>query len=132
LAICLSAKRYTLIFEDDASPKDNEWLETITEAISLLSYFDVVSFHGRQWDLKAFQLVHENPKYIFPKKEYDPWIVAALAYLVDKENPKIQKLLDRVYDGMPYDLLLYKSLSYCLRIETPFIHDRSEGTLIEP
>lgn len=125
-----SENEYVVIFEDDCVPKDENWLSVLEEAQPLAKQFEVVSFHGRQWNKEAYQPISEYPKYCQPNDSCVPWIVAALAYMVPKRI--VPLILSYKYVGEPYDLLLYRHFKYCLLIDSVFIHDRKEGTLIEP
>ena len=67
-------------------------------------------------------------KYVTPNCS-NPWIVAALAYMVHKKS--IERLLSYEYDGTPWDVLLYRNFHYCLMEYSIFDHDKSEGSLID-
>ena len=127
-AISISEKDNVLIFEDDAVPKNDCWIDTINKAVPLLDDFDVVSFHGRDYNPNAFNTVSQNSDYIQPIIE-KTWIVAALAYLISKRN--FEKIKSYRYNGLPFDLLLYWNFRYCLIKDSPFIHNRSEGSLVD-
>ena len=117
-----------LIFEDDAVPKNPNWVEIMDEAVSLLETFEVVSLHGRAYNATQYEPVPNHEGYLEPN---DPrqWIVAALAYLVRRETA--EKIIGMEYDGVPFDLRLYYDYQYCVIADTPFVHDRSEGSLVD-
>jgi len=117
-----------LVFEDDAVPIRSDWLKIIEESSSLLNDFEVVSFHGRGHDLSSFVDVEKNKEYIQPICK-GIWVVAALSYLIREDC--FERLCNYEYDGTPFDLLLYWNFNYCLAKNTPFLHDRSEGSLVD-
>lgn len=104
LAIATSEKERVLIFEDDAVPKNPNWINVINKAIPLLDDFEMVSFHGRGYHTKDFKSTLKNYAYMQPiiKKT---WIVAALAYLISRKS--YEKIVSKQYEGVPFDLLLY-------------------------
>lgn len=126
LAISKVIKDYALILEDDAVPNHGMWRSIVGEALPLLDMFDLISFHGRQYDINAFELVKGS---IVKPIAGKPWIVAALAYAVRRES--YEKLLAFQYNGTPWDLVLYDNFNYCLMSDSPFDHDRSEGSLVD-
>ena len=127
-ALKISIAEDVLIFEDDADPNTSNWMDIISHPLICKNYqdYEMISFHGRQHNLVDFEpsLI---PGYVRPKK--DTWIVAALAYMVNRKC--IKKLLSYEYDGLPWDLLLYRTLSYCLLENSCFNHNRSKGSLID-
>jgi hypothetical protein len=131
-AISKSKGDCVLILEDDAVPKISNWLDVVAESVSLLDRFDIVSFHGRDFNKDAFERVMplESNGFLTPKdKCRRVWVVAALAYLVSRRI--YEKLLAYQYKGTPWDLLLYWNFSFCLMGDSIFEHDRSEGSLID-
>ena len=127
-ALSLSSAETVLVLEDDAVPNIPSWIYAISNAVPLLDTFDVVSFHGRQYDPNNFEDVASNSEYMsspFPC----PWIVAALAYMVHRDS--IEKLVSYEYDGLPWDILLYRNFPFCVLKKSIFDHDRSEGSLID-
>jgi len=125
-AVAQVSKDYALILEDDAVPNKAFWFDDISKSLDLLGEFEMISFHGRQHNLNAFDFVRPN---IVKPVYHKPWIVAALAYAVKRES--YEKLLSFKYDGTPWDLVLYNNFNYCLMLESPFDHDRSEGSLVD-
>ncbi len=130
-ALRMSKKEHILILEDDAVPiisDRRDILSNFYAGIELLSHFEMVSFHGRQFNPYHFKTVAGNSKFLQPTL-FEPWVVAALAYMVRRDT--VQKLMSYEYDGIPWDILLYWSLSFCLQKKSMFNHDRSEGSLID-
>ncbi len=130
-ALRMSRKENILILEDDAVPivsNQKDMLSNLYEGIELLSHFDMVSFHGRQFKFSHFKVVVGNSKFLQPAL-FEPWVVAALAYMVNRRS--IKKLMSYKYDGTPWDILLYRKFYYCLMKESIFLHDRQEGSLID-
>ena len=129
-AIAKSTKDFILVFEDDAVPNRKDWLNVVNDSVELLKTFEMVSFHGREVTLEVFdQFLHINTNYIKPKNRGSEWVVAALAYLIPRRVA--DKLIKYKYNGMPWDLLLYREFNYCLMEVSMFNHDRSEGSLID-
>ena len=126
-AIAKSTKDAVLVFEDDAVPNKQAWLKVVNDSVKLLAEFEMVSLHGRNFLPEIFDAV--NNDFIKPKNKGSEWIVAALAYLISRRI--IDKLMKYEYNGMPWDLLLYRELNYCLIKNSPFNHDRTEGSLID-
>ena len=120
-----------LIFEDDAVPNISDWDTVVEDSIYLLKSFELVSFHGRQHELSAFDVYRHYTAYNMNwiKRYKDTWIVAALAYLVPREQ--YDKLLAFEYDGTPWDIVLYRNFKYCLMEPSCFNHDRSQGSLVD-
>lgn len=130
-AIAKATKDYVLILEDDAVPNRPDWCQVVCESIFLADIFDLVSFHARGYDRSAFtsfDKFHHSHNFIWTLYK-ETWIVAALAYLMKKEN--YEKIKDFVYNGTPWDLVLYRSFNYCLMEKSPFDHNRSEGSLVD-
>ena len=129
-AIAKSTKDFILVFEDDAVPNRKDWLNVVNDSVELLKTFEMVSFHGREITLEVFdQFLHINTNYIKPKNRGSELVVAALAYLIPRRV--VDKLMKYKYNGMPWDLLLYREFNYCLMEVSMFNHDRSEGSLID-
>ena len=114
--------------EDDAVPNIDNWFQKILKAIPLLDTFEIISFHGRQYNRELFNNVKDWSGYIKPNN-FPVWMVAALAYMVKKEN--VKKYLEYKYYGKPWDILLYQHHSFCILEKSIFDHDRSEGSLID-
>lgn len=128
-ALRMSTADYVLLLEDDAIPDISDWFKEIQQAIPLLEKYSVVSFHGRQHDPILFGEVKDWPKYIEPNTRLPIWMVGTLAYMMKKEF--IPDFLKNEYYGKPWDLLLYQHRSFCCLKESIFIHDRSQGSLID-
>ena len=126
-AIAKSTKDFVLVFEDDAVPNRKDWLKVVSDSVELLNEFEMVSFHGRQFIPEVFDVV--NNDFIKPKNRGSEWIVAALVYLIPRRV--VNKLMEYKYNGMPWDLLLYRELNYCLMKESVFNHNRANGSLID-
>lgn len=129
-AIVKATKDCALIFEDDAIPNRTDWLNIVNQSLSLLNVFDVVSFHGRDYDRDVFlPFIHpHNPEFIWTS-DRNTWIVGALAYLVGRVN--YERMKNFVYDGTPWDIVLYRQFTYCLLENSPFNHDRTQGSLVD-
>ena len=129
-AIAKATKDYVLVLEDDAVPNCQNWYEIIYENLFLMNIFDMISFHGRGYDRNHFDSVSNSNAYKFirPKNSL-VWVVAALAYVIGRKD--YERIKNFVYDGTPWDMLLYRNFDYCLIEESPFNHDRSEGSLVD-
>jgi len=130
-AITKATKDYALIFEDDAVPNRPDWYKVVCDSLFLADVYDLVSFHARGYDRSLFipfNSIHNPHNFIWTSHE-GIWIVAALAYLISKEN--YERAINFTYDGTPWDLVLYRNFSYCLMEKSPFDHDRSERSLVD-
>ena len=114
--------------EDDAVPNNDNWFQKVFHAIPLLDKFEIVSFHGRQFNRELFEEVKNWSEYIKPNN-FPVWMVAALAYMVKRKN--IEKYLEYKYNGLPWDILLYQQHNFCILEKSVFDHNRSEGSLID-
>lgn len=127
-ALLMADSDYILILEDDAVPNTNSWFQTVLDAIPLLDSFEIVTFHGRDFQRELFECVPNCSGYIRPIKN-PVWLVGTLAYMVKKEN--VEKYLEFVYYGKPWDLETFQHHSFCLLEKSIFEHNRSEGSLID-
>jgi len=127
-ALSLSTAEVVLVLEDDAVPNKPSWMYSVSNAIYLLGFYDMVSFHGRQHNPNNFEPAPNNSSYL-QSSFSEPWIVAALAYMVNRKS--IAKLLSWRYNGIPWDIMLYRKLTFCLQKQSMFNHDRSGGSLID-
>jgi len=118
---------YALILEDDAVPNTPGWLSAVAEGMLMMSKYELVSFHGRGFDLQEYDKMEGFDFYIprIPRT----WIVASLAYIIRKDAAAIVGEVE--FDGFPFDLWVYRRLKYCLRHPSPFDHDMREGSLID-
>ena len=134
----MMTKDMALVFEDDAVPNRNDWLEIANKSIKMLEQFEIVSLHGRMImgiknkvvldDLNFVELspvkfdVYKNRK-VFLKKSF-----GSLAYLIKKNIA--QRIIQKKYEGYPMDLYLMNEFCACILEPSPFDHDRRHGTLI--
>jgi hypothetical protein len=122
-----------LVLEDDAVPACSNWLDEAQLASELLGDFDVVSLHGRALDETRFDATPWNNtrRILVPKKDAHGyvWSLGSLAYLIRREA--VDRFLSMTYDGLPMDLTLANRFKFCVIEQSLFIHDRSEGTLIQ-
>jgi hypothetical protein len=132
-AIKLCTKENVLVFEDDAVPNTDDWINIVSDSVPLLDTFEMVSFHGRNYDRSLYENYIEirpgNNFISIPKKIGAVFVCGALAYLLNRRT--FEKVLSYQYNGMPIDILLVSDLSFCLLEKSPFKHDRSEGSLID-
>jgi GR25 family glycosyltransferase involved in LPS biosynthesis len=131
----------TLILEDDAVPIYNStpsWYEIATNSIPLLDDYDIVSLHSR------FNPddIDRNPKTMCRKLGFThlkprntgrfTGIIAlgSLAYLISPQT--VKKYIPMLeWDGMPIDLHISNRFSFCTLLNTCFLHNRSQGSIIE-
>lgn len=132
-AIRLCDKENVLVFEDDAVPNTDDWFNIVSDSIPLLDTFEMISFHGRNYDRSLYERhwsVRPGNDFIFiPERKGTVFVCGALAYLLNRRV--FEKVLSYQYNGMPIDILLVSTLSFCLLEKSPFNHDRSEGSLID-
>jgi len=118
-----------LIFEDDAVPNINSWIDICRVANQLTKQFEYVSIHSRQFDENQYEKKNiENIEYLVPKTNA-AWAVATLAYIITPEAGK--KIKTWEYNGCPLDVLIYKQMNYCIVNPSPFNHNMSQGSLID-
>ena len=91
-AIAKATADNVLIFEDDAIPKNNQWVEVVEKVIEKISEYDLISLHGRAYKLSDFTSIDHG---IIKPKSPDKWVVAALAYIVNRRS--YSKLLNFKY-----------------------------------
>lgn len=132
-AIRMCDKENVLIFEDDAVPNTADWYSIVLDSIHLLDSFEMVSFHGRAYTRALYEKFEEirpeNNFLYIPNKTGRVCMHGALAYMLNKKS--FDKILSCAYVGEPIDVLLVNNLSFCLLEKSPFIHDRSEGSLLD-
>lgn len=134
-ALSSCTKDYILGFEDDAVPNREDWLEIIKKSINLLDSFEVVSFHGRKFDINRFEEFDNNGNIFLKPKDAifsnDVYVNGSpLCYLIKKDTV-INKIKGDTYIGNPFDLYLDNNFSFCLIKNSPFNHDRKMGSLID-
>lgn len=132
-AIKMCNKDVALILEDDAVPKVSDWYSIVLDSISLLNTFEIVSLHGRNFDKSLYKVYKEirseNNFLYIPEKKGFIFVCGSLSYLIHKKS--FDKLLNIQYNGIPMDILLVNSFSFCLIEKSPFNHNRSQGSLID-
>ena len=133
-AMRLATKDYVLLFEDDAVPENLNWTQFVEAALPLLNTFEMVSLHGRNYPRAQYQIYQQvDDKHSFlhiPNRQPGTVCVhGALAYLLRRDA--IEKMCGCEYNGMPIDILLVSVLNFCMLEPSPFIHDRSEGSLLD-
>lgn len=138
-ALKLSSKPYVLVFEDDAVPNKQNWLDAVDFGIDLLERFDVVSLHGRNmrgvvsvakaknWRYVCLKNVNQHIK--AEKNFFGKWALGSLAYIVKRDLAN--QLIASTYDGLPMDLLLVNRFNACVFDPSPFDHDRKHGSLVD-
>ena len=58
-ALSISETDNILVLEDDAVPNIDNWFQEVLNAIQLLDDFEIVSFHGRQYNRELFEKVKD-------------------------------------------------------------------------
>jgi hypothetical protein len=132
-AIKLCDTDNVLIFEDDAVPNIDDWHQIILDSVHLLDHVEMVSFHGRDYArslYENFEEIRPGNHFIKPLEDIGRICMhGALAYMVNKRT--FDKILSWKYVGKPIDVMLVNKLSFCLLENSPFNHDRSEGSLLD-
>lgn len=137
-ALSLVSADTVLVLEDDAVPNRGDWQGVISTAASLLARYEVVSLHGR--DIRhiehefsvgglRFCTVAVRRRRRLLHTAALRWCQGSLAYLI--RHQAARRLIDRPYDGLPVDLVLANDFSFAVSVESPFDHDRREGSLVE-
>ena len=122
-----------IMLEDDAVPNRRNWLQLVDVAASLLKDYQVVSLHGRdikKQDWRGFK--HREVGFWTPKRPNSGkvWCLGSLGFIMREDA--IQKFIEMNYDGTPMDMLIANKFdSFCVIADSPFNHDRREGSLIE-
>lgn len=131
-------KNIALVFEDDAVPNREDWIDIVKQSLSLLSEFDIVSLHGR--NIMGISKINEIGKLKFVELNPVPFLVyrnrkvvlkksfGSLAYIIKRKEA--DKIINTEYDGYPMDLYLVNEFKACILEPSPFNHDRRHGTLI--
>lgn len=127
----MMTKDMALVFEDDAVPNRNDWLEIANKSIKMLEQFEIVSLHGRKVDFSLFNCIDKDDLKYFYKKNInrDVKVYGSLCYLINKKT--IDKVIQDEYEGYPMDMYISNRFSYCLLNPSPFNHDRKMGSLVE-
>jgi len=138
-ALSKSTAPVSLVLEDDAAPNRPEWLSFTERASALLDEYEVVSLHSRDTkgrpfqrkDIRGIEVLVPSGKWRAPHAKIDlVWALGSLAYLIRQDAR--ESLLKMEWDGLPIDLLIANRFKFCTLADTPFNHDRSEGSLLEP
>lgn len=124
-------KSYALMLEDDAVPNRKDWLDVVKSSIGLLEKYEIVSLHGRllrnkQWD----EFRHNNMVFLKPNViQKDVFCCGSLGYLISKSSAN--KMIQFPFTGMPQDMTICKKFTFCVIKNSPFDHNRKQGSLIE-
>lgn len=127
-ALLKTTKDYILVIEDDAVPNKKNWLKLISPVVDLLDKFELVSVHGREFDVKKFNVeVFNNKNGIMlftPKDNTSPrWVLGSLAYFVRRDV--IDRFVSFTYQGMGQDLFNCNCFNFALVDPSVFDHDRT-------
>jgi hypothetical protein len=139
--IAQTIKEPTLVLEDDAKPINPDWLTVVERAERLLNHgYDVVSLHSRMDEKHPAALTHswfDDYSEVLPMEVTQDrfkghtftgkWLLGSLAYLI---TPEAAKRLP-AWNGTPLDITLCNNFSFAFIKNSPFEHDRSQGSLVE-
>jgi hypothetical protein len=133
-ALRLAENDNILVLEDDAVPINTNWLEIVKKSMKLLDDFEIVSIHSREpnYNIYKKKIIDRKLNIVCysPKDNVTPRrALGTLAYLIRKEN--IPRLESHNYNGLPIDLFLCNCFTFCFIEKSPFMHDRSQGSLID-
>lgn len=132
-----------LIMEDDCVPNpDMDWKKSLDSAYKLVTEhgFDAACLYlnpDGQHPKEAYSIRKNNSIIINDISWYVAteriWYVGAVCYMISKEAAN--KIIDMDYNShrLPIDLLLWQTdiLNYAAIYPSPFIHDRSQGSVLE-
>ena len=138
-ALRLASRDAILVFEDDAVPNRPDWMAVVRRAAALLRNWDVVLLHARDvgtvdrvWtsvDLTFYTLGTSTLSRNGATCSLRFALGTSLAYLI--RGTAARRLLRRPFDGYPIDLLLVNFFRVAILKDSPFDHDRSQGSLTE-
>lgn len=123
-----------LVLEDDAVPNRGDWLDVVRVATDTLDDFEAVCLHGREADpIRTTERRGGVTFHVLGSSDGEPLVVKALgasmAYVI--RRTVAERIGRRPFDGYPMDLLLVNGLDMPVIAESPFDHDRSQGSLTE-
>jgi hypothetical protein len=129
-AICKADCGDVLIFEDDAVPNRTDWMDIVNKCLPLLDEFEIVSLHGRE-TIEKSRFEFNEMNFIVPGPDHDPVkrCLGSLAYLVRRGVGCC--MVEMPYRGLPTDLLIATEFKFCVLENSPFDHDRRDGSLVE-
>lgn len=129
-----------LFMEDDAVPIVDNWSNIINACRMLLTTYDVFSLFADPMKLDGAKtpFTYETQS-VFCRRRIvtvrpcwgRPIMVwGCQAYLMTRRVA--EKLVRREYDGQPIDAYLPNFGSFAFLDPSPFVHDRSQGSMIDP
>ena len=130
-ALKLAKTNLVLMLEDDAVPFPG-WHEVVEKCLPYLGTYEVISLHGRGFDLQEFKRQQEiMPGRSIYKSNVPDAIVkivrgSSLAYLI-KGKRAMNRLINKTYSGMPIDLYLATDFRFGLVGHSPFAHGDKES-----
>lgn len=131
-------------FEDDATPAVPNWLEVVRNAVlwkeTLGPELEVFFLYGRMFQAFRFQSIgqflHRDVLRLrsdVPASESDyggkHHVYGSLAYLMTRQAA--QRFADMPWEGIPVDVILPDRFNFAFLNPSPFLHDRSQGSIIE-
>jgi hypothetical protein len=138
-AIRLAEGDAILVLEDDAVPNRPDWMALARRASPLLREFEVVALHARDvvgvdrvWSSDGLTFYTLAPVTVSRNGTTSRLrfaLGAALAYLIRRSSAR--ELFRRTFDAYPIDLLLVNHFRAAILRDSPFDHDRSQGSLTE-
>lgn len=124
-------KQYGLIFEDDAVPNCDNWIEIVNNCIKFCDDFDLVSLHARGVKQHFFEsIANINGRNILKPKTYEFWVsqmCGSMAFLINKN--KINCYVDHEFNGIPVDVSIY-SKKFVLLEPSIFNHDNGQPSTL--
>lgn len=126
------AHNKALMLEDDAVPNSKGWKALVELSIPLLEKYEVVSLHGRLMRMREWKKFrHAGHTFLEPceQKTGNVFCCGSLAYLITKDAG--QKMIKLPFTGMPQDMTICNKFTFCVLKNSPFNHDRRQGSLIE-
>jgi hypothetical protein len=131
-----------LMFEDDASPNTPEWTNVVNKAWAQMQEIglEVFYLYGRQFDNRRFQVISMLDRREIIQLRSDVGatedcqggkhhIYGCMAYLIKREAALRWEAME--FEGIPVDVILPDRFKFALLHQTPFDHDRRQGSLID-
>ncbi len=134
-----------LFFEDDADPNRKNWHNVVNACITALErgevYADCFYLYGREYDRNRFEVVGEVGGHKVLKLRADDTatedseggrhhVFGSLAYLLTRDGA--EQLVRLPWEGIPIDVILPDRLKFRLLEDSPFNHNRVQGSLTYP
>jgi GR25 family glycosyltransferase involved in LPS biosynthesis len=131
-------KDIAFVMEDDCVPDYNQdWEGALESGYELItnSDFDALCFYlnpdGQH--PKIHSSTREVNGFIWHEPTTKSWFVGAVCYMIKKSSANKIISMDHFEHRIPVDILLWQTnyIKYAAIDPSPFIHDRSQGSILE-